>query len=132
MKIKEAYCSYEVSKLLKEKGFEEDTNTWYNLEDGNPEFIEGYVKISNVDFVANDENCCSAPTHQMACAWLREKYGYHISILWNCGDRTGKETFIWGINNINNFEDKGYNGIGSNVYEETVEKALKYALENLI
>lgn len=122
--IKEAYCSFEISKLLKEKEFDEKTTTYF--ED------EVLCRGEWFEWNRSPLGHVAVPTLQMACAWIREKYGFHISILWNCGDRTGKETFIWGINNINNFEDKGYNGIGSNVYEETVEKALKYALENLI
>ena len=124
--IQEAYVSFETAKLLKEKGFKEECYTFYEYNS------KGFYREERVSWNTSYSKDCAAPTHQMAMEWLREKYGYHISILWNYEDRTGKEAFIWGINNINNFEDKGYNGIGSNIYGETVEAAIKYVLENLI
>ena len=125
--IKEAYCSYELSKLLKEKGFDESINTWYNMDDNSPEFVEGYIKLSDTDFVANDEDSYSAPTHQMAMAWLREKHNMHVDIDPSEGD--------WYPCVI---ELETWSSLTSgkmpicNSYEKAVEVGLKYALENLI
>lgn len=123
--IKEDYCSYEISKLLKEKGFDESIHTWYNTDDGSPEFIEGYIKMSNADFAANDEDSCSAPTHQLACAWLRGK-GYHIYVdyntKYNCWHRHIQETstgIVWSLGGLKSHDD-------------AIENAIKYALEVLI
>ena len=114
---------------LKEKGFDEPCRSYFI---DNVDYIDSSYSTEELTDLNMGVWETLRPTHQMAMSWLKKKYGYHISILWNCGDRTGKETFIWGINNINNFEDKGYNGIGSNIYGETVEAAIKYCLENLL
>ena len=62
--ITEDYCSYEVAKLLKEKGFNEDIHTVYE-----PTFN----KFFNYPLKPNSySNVIAAPTHQMAMKWLRE------------------------------------------------------------
>lgn len=143
--IKEAYVSFEIAKLLKEKGFDEDIHTWYKFEDGESEFIEGYIKISNVDFVANDEDSYSAPTHQMACAWLREKHLIHVYAEHRAffqEKKPKKLYYHWmpfvktlphcQINKIGFPKDTISLDVYCNTYEEAVGAALKYALENLI
>jgi len=125
--IKEAYCSYEISKLLKKKGFDERTLYHYTNCDVLQHNIV-YNQYKNSEIL----NAYSAPTHQMACAWLREVYKLHIAILWDCGVCVGKNSFCYHIYRIDNYEDKGYNKIGFDYYEEAVEAALKYCLENLI
>ena len=129
--IKEAYCSYEVSKLLKEKGFDACVYTCYSVEEY-PQFM------TMVDYVVQDEiyerfgkDCCliQAPTHQMAMAWLREVHNIHCTIdIGYCG----KAVYF---SNIFSTKKSGalYNETGYyNSYEEAVETALKYTLENLI
>ena len=63
--IHEAYVSYEISLLLAEKGFEEET-TWYYNSKGVCEPFSAWVEAKPYDY-------SPMPTHQMACAWLREK-----------------------------------------------------------
>ena len=130
--IKEAYCSYEVSKLLKEKGFNEKCRGGYHCEfDDNDNPIVMLEKWTaqpyNNDFV--DEGfLCSAPTHQMAMAWLREVHG--IDVVIEISDPSVKDRkyycMIWDGNNNSYILDL------FNSYEECVEAALKYSLENLI
>lgn len=70
--IKEAYCSFEISKLLKEKGFNENVRAWYNI----------YDKV-NIDFRVSPDAPhlqIPCPTHQMTMAWLREVHNIHIEI----------------------------------------------------
>ena len=70
--IKEAYVGFEVAKLLKEKGFNESCYGRYSIR--SKEFHLDCTKAYN-----NGSNfMCSAPTHQMAMDWLREKHGFHI------------------------------------------------------
>ena len=70
----EAYVSYEVAKLLEEKGF--DT----------PSYITGHVYSehgtlqSNTSFRSVKNNYITACTQQMAMRWLREKHNIYISI----------------------------------------------------
>ena len=74
--IKEAYCSYEVSKLLKEKGFDEECFGAYTETNHNITMFTGLIKNSEYG-----NAMYTAPTHQMACAWLREKHNILISII---------------------------------------------------
>jgi len=138
--IKEAYCSYEVAKLLKEKGFNEYClkNYWSSdkeLHDWKWEL--SYNRNSDENRNTKD---CAAPTQQMAMKWLREKHNLYIGINIEVGDIQmlpsydfeetvlgytfviyDKETLIWV------FKDKTPRS-----YEDAVEAAIKYALKNLI
>ena len=123
--IQEAYCSYEISRLLKEKGFNEKTFTFYIK--GQPYNLQNNfrgIKFSNSEM----ENAHSSPTLQMACAWLREIYG--IDIVIEISDPSVKDRkyycIIWDGNNDSYILDL------FNSYEEAVEAALKYVLEKLI
>ena len=64
--IKERFCSYEVAKLLKEKGFDVECYGRYSTRS----------KEFHFDATRRCENkglfVIAAPTHQMACNWLRE------------------------------------------------------------
>ena len=129
--ITEDYVSFETAKLLKEKGFDEDINFWYN-ENGNEIFYQQKYDIMYNWRVRQGLEIYQCPTLQMAMKWLREVHKLHITILWDCGAYTGKNSFYYHINRIDNYEDKGYNKIGFNSYEQTAEEAIKYCLKNLI
>ena len=66
--MKEAYVSFEVAKVLKEKGFNWECRTCY--EHGE---LKTEVFRRDVNWNGRHEvwELMSAPTHQMACAWLR-------------------------------------------------------------
>ena len=133
--IKEAYCSKEVSILLKEKGFNEKCRGGYHYEfddNDNPivMFEEWMTQPYNNDFV--DEGfLCSAPTHQMAMAWLREKY--NVVIVIDVCRETGREGFYcWQLED-NRTGDWIVNIVGEcPTYEQACEEALKYCLEKII
>ena len=75
--ITETYISFEVAKLLKKKGFDEECYTFYEYDSG--------------DFYREERNpCCNsysddytAPTLQMAMKWLREVHNVNIEIHYN-------------------------------------------------
>ena len=121
--MKEAYCSYEISKLLKEKGFDEPCRSYF-ISDSD-EYRKCTVDITS-------KNCISGqilrPTHQMACAWLREVHNIFIEII------IFRENMIhYRFKILNRNCEKIYIDGGSQFsYEEAVEAALKYSLENLI
>ena len=119
--VEEAYCSFEVARLLKEKGFNEPT--WTRYEDDN-EVIFG----NKYDWNKSPMGQTSAPTHQMAIAWILEKYNVSIEVSvlkHNCWCYT-----IYKI--LSNKVEELYNdGIFESHYKCT-DKALKYSLENLI
>ena len=129
--MKEAYCSLEVAKLLKEKGFDEPCSKFYKF--GSDELFKGTTLCNSQLKGAEIYNAC---THQMACAWLREvhnKYcdvGYDIDLKWFFQIIDLKETVEYDYP-----ETKYYHAENStefNSYEEAVEAAIKYCLENLI
>lgn len=115
--IKEAYCSKEVAKLLKEKGFDVEKCTI------------AYYCDCLVDYTmfgyCGDEELIFTPTHQVAMAWLRENYKLHFVIVYN-------QEYEVSIMTIENNPRCKCRSIVKNTYEEVVEAALKYTLENLI
>ena len=100
--LKEDYCSYEVAKLLKEKGFNEPIRCWYdNFQD----FHEEGVRMSNTD--------CLPPT--IMDHWEGYIDSFEISIY-------SHASTIIVPNEIIHHTD----------YIEAIEAALKFCLENLI
>ena len=124
--IKEAFVSFEVARLLKEKGFCEKTIPFY---EGNGKFCSRIGNVCQPHDWNNDRFVFfSAPTHQMAMGWLREEKGVDCFI--EVSDITARPrkyyTIIWDIDN------KSYIIDLFETFEEAVEAALKYSLENLI
>ena len=119
--IQEAYCSFEVAKLLKEKGFNEHSAASYDLEG---KLLEGsaYWNKTPVWY--------ASPTHQMAMKWLREVHHIAINIGW--GEIFEDQYKWWCI--ILNMDNGSIlcEEIYCASYEEAVETALKYVLENLL
>lgn len=124
MDLQEDYCSIEIVKLLKEKGFKCGAT-----------YSKGFVKDGD-GFVGGLVRHEDKITHQMAMKWLREVHnkhcdiGYDIDLGWFFQIIDLKETVEYDY-----LETKCYhteNEIGFNSYEEAVEAAIKYSLENLI
>lgn len=112
----EDYCSYELSQLLKEKGFEGVCEYAYSNK-GN------YFEVDRGSF---DEVYCLRPTLQMAMKWLREVHKVFFCV--HPDYPISKDYMV-------EFYDEGRpSGCFGNypTYEESVEAALKYSLENLI
>ena len=138
--INEDFCSFEVAKLLKEKGFNEKCRGSYHSEfddNDNPIVMleEWTAQPYNNDFV--DEGfLCSAPTHQMAMKWLREVYKLEVRSTYDYD----KDSWWGNINPMFEETDENTNvyqkalrfDYQGKSYEEAVEAALKYCLENLI
>ena len=129
--ISEDYCSFKLSKLLKEKGFDWMCNGYYNKddEDSEPYFGDGEGADNwNNQAPSVRDLWFSAPTHQMAMKWLREKHIYICPIpAYSHGDGT----WSWGCD-IWAGDNYEYTIREEETYEEAVEAALKYSLENLI
>jgi len=126
--IKEAYVSFEVAKLLKDKGFNVPCCRRYN---GDSMITQSALHSTPYYQEEKTSGYVLCPTHQMAMAWLREKHNIHIEfiIFWMLriyysvdivNFQIGKE--IKRIKTLPNFDS----------YEEAVEAAIKYCLENLI
>lgn len=133
--IQESYCSFEVSKLLKEKGFIDIEHVKY--------YDKGVLKPSttytrdNYSFVeAGIEEYCTAPTHAIAIEWIRVNFGIMIFCDKSDGSyfsyikheeypHDSKLHINWAeiTNNIN---------MKCNTPQEATEAALLYVLTNLI
>ena len=121
--MKEDYVSYEVAKLLKEKGFDELCSSLYNIKTEEATPPREYV------FNGDWSGYILRPTLQMAMKWLRENHDIFIVI------RRGLTGTGW-VYSHEIYKDSqclyAQYGASYNTYEEAVEKALKFSLENLI
>lgn len=125
---KEAYVTFEVAKLLRDKGF--DT----------PSYITGHVYSehgtlqSNTSFKSVTMDYITACTQQMAMRWLREKYNIYISIQPDFpSDKDYKMCWCCSVDVLHEdcISTKWYQCY-IETYEEACEAAIKYCLENLI
>ena len=123
--ITEDFVSFEIAKLLKEKGFEENCAALYHLRTG--EIIQ-----QGVGYVFNNsqwENFVSAPTLQMAMKWLREVHHLTVDVFhfsnWKVIIKTIPDDYFKA--------DYDYPELKpAETYEQACESGIKYCLENLI
>ena len=136
--ITEDYVSFAVSKLLKEKGFDEACDKKYFGDDcSGPSYIRerwedggDVCPMSNSDLDDGSKYAdISAPTLQMAMKWLRLIYHIHIRLV-NSTDESYRYEIYPRKSKYNSccFSDKSY----YETYEQACEAAIKYCLENLI
>lgn len=131
--ITEDYVSYNIAKLLKEKGFNWDCKT-----------MKFYPEP---DYDQESPNGVYAPTLQTAMKWLREVHNMHIEI--EAIKPHGRDVLLrsavpldgvkyhasivytdkWD-EDLNEFKWKGIPS--SDSYEQACEKTIKYCIENLI
>ena len=129
--IKERLCSYKLSKLLQEKGFDAECANWYVDEELDVSTINDCIgPQSNSDHWAEDFEC-TAPTHQMAMDWLRIVYRINIIIL---PSRTDVNFFRYQIIYSPNPLDDIFCPTAHYCHEygQAVEEACRYALEFLV
>lgn len=135
--ITEDYVSYEVAKLLKEKGFDEICDHYIDChweEDG----VLLHIPCKSSDLLFG----YMCPTHQMAMKWLREKHNIHISVspivdyVEDADRRKYMENVYWAFDFMNSesgeFIEIPNNDYRFGTYDEAVEAALKYCLTELI
>lgn len=126
--IDEDYVSFEIAKLLKEKGFDEDEDCFgFYDEKGSIHFCQTFG-----DIPYDEDTCIDAPTLQMAMKWLRERNWFIciIPLAFYCGEKAVKFGYnIWADDNL---EVDEFSTPKFNTYEEVCEAAIKYCLKNLI
>lgn len=143
MNITEDYTSFEIVKLLKEKGFCENTEheIWYVIK----QFSTGchwnscMYKVGDITKEYNDDCCIPMPTLQTAMKWLRDVHNIFICIIPSeVGAGVMDYTYVLYKIDAKNFyfEDLCIQGRAENIneisYEKAIEAAIKYCLENLI
>ena len=123
--ITEDYVSFETAKLLKEKGFNEDS--WFHYDVDGDIVMKGYRLNMPEDI--------PAWTLQMAMKWLREVHRLIISPKYNeVKDERGLLYSMWFFDILpisKTLPVVEYNQ-SYDTYEEACEAAIKYCLENLI
>ncbi len=136
----EDYCSYEVAKLLKEKGFDKPCACCY--KGGNLKTIWhdtfGEVRPQDWNNLSQEEynciglsswfGCISTPIHQKVRKWLREIHG--IDIIIEISNLICKNRKYYCM--IYDRDNNSYILDLFNSYEEAEDAAIKYCLENLI
>lgn len=123
--ITEDFCSFELAKQLKEKGFTEPCYRWYDDKGTvSAKFINPDIPL---DYASRDNYLC--PTHQMAMKWLRNKQIYIRIVEDVFGKSFRFEIYSKNPNiKINYYVSECY----EDTYEDAVEAALKYYVENMI
>lgn len=137
--ITEDYVSFEIAKLLKEKGFNEPCECFYDTENNDVSIVNGWMDISNSELEKKEFVCYSAPTLQMAMKWLREMHKLHIILdihwLYFVNQNGWMYTISRILENGNEYVDSKGDENDKNfysTYEEAAEAAILYCLKNLI
>ena len=147
--IKEDYVSFEIAKLLKEKGFDSKcSKVWIYSKSINPDinaqlmcaqyFMEGESLIDNddIDIVLSVKevygNAYLAPTFQMAMKWLREVHKLYINVCPCVEGYYWTEKWHSYVENLKKRYPFGRFICTFNSCEQATEAAIKYCLENII
>lgn len=125
--ITEDYVSFEIAKLLKEKGFDVPVKNYFSLNKDailhNLDKKYGAKKNWNAF-----EICISRPSQYLALKWLREMHAICIEVCRNINTFYYSYRVIQGSSFVRLLDwSDSYDN-----YEQAVEAALKYTLENLI
>ena len=141
--ITEDYVSFETAKLLKEKGFDNNTNCYY-IEDFNDLYYSPIRENHNASIENNEFDVhinissgkMSAPTLQMAMKWLRKIHNiiivptqYHKYMKKKVCDEFHYGCLIFKLNTDCPLSDDNFL---NKKYEKSCDSAIKYCLENLI
>ena len=125
--ITETYCSFEVSKLLKEKGF--DVKCEYFFNEGS-----GWRLQNDYLIRSGDDMIIETPTHALAIEWIRVNWGlwvqpyqHYTKYSWDVMQYEYKGHYNVSIANGRTFHSECYASP-----QEATEAALLYTLTNLI
>lgn len=128
--ITEDYCSFETSKLLKEKGFDAPCLSYFWTEENGANISYCETPFTNQQLYSGQT---LRPTLQMAMKWLREVHHCVICITpltFYCGEIVSSWGYcIWADDNAE-VDEESSSRLES--YEESCEAAIKYCLNNLI
>lgn len=120
--ITEDYCSFEVSKLLKNKGFSVGSFDYYT-EHGSPRY--DHYNTYNMEEEERKSGYIEMPAHAIAIKWIRENFQLSIEIAWK---NTGK-IFFGTIYPISPLGGTVEFTIGASTHEEATENALLHILK---
>ena len=126
--ITEDYVSFETAKLLKEKGYCNESIVFYKE---NGELIHYNVPLNNKGISDTLGVFYEAPTLQMAMKWLRKEKG--IAIIPVLSSILDNEKFLWDIKIVVAKTGEKYSqGWIYEKQEDAFNTAIKYCLESLV
>ena len=132
--ITEDYCSYEVAKLLDKMSLEMPFDMYVNKD--NVFMTNHYACLTMEDYADRfHDEFIRTCTHQKAMKWLREKYDLHIIAYPYKAEYKGNVSTKWCCIVYKTYNQLGcekYTNETLNSYEDAVEAAIRYSLENLI
>lgn len=120
--MKDPYVSLKVAKLLKEKGFDWETDYYYRKHGSDVEQLTLY------ELNYEREKFIEAPTQQMACDWLEETHGLFIKIGRSMDINSN---YYYSYNVLDKDNTSQIKSIRPSK-KDAIESALEYALINLI
>ena len=141
--ITEDYVSFETAKLLKEKGFNVETEhkMWYVIK----QFSTGchwnscIYKEGDITREHDKDYCIAMPTLQMARKWLLEKHKLYIEIRitnHSMSNLIDIPKYYWVLFDATTVKWLGESTINKPIAfdspEEGYEEAIKYCLKNLV
>lgn len=140
--IKESYCSFEVSDLLKKADFHVPVRTYSNIHDKHKLIHEGFdseywgdnrIKDWNADIIGIKPftGFMSRPTHVIAIEWICVNFGIWIY----ASSKDDFSEWVWRIDfdNWDMYKNKATSELAFYpTPQDATEAALKYVLENLI
>lgn len=128
--ITEDYVSFEVAKLLKEKGFS-NANCFYSYMEN------GGTKVTHWE---NELNLYPKPTLQTAMKWLRETHGIEVIVDVCKVGEDHRTMYAWtpvAVKEdrleypVSQTDGTVFGGLCDG-YGQAVEKGIEYCLENLV
>ena len=132
--IHDEIVTYEVAKLAKEKGFNVPIDRYYHIYDDVIEVRYSLEMTSDgcADFYNSLNRCrCAAPTQSLLQRWLRD-YGFGEAEVRHWPE-TNKYPHHYGWEVKDNLGDlMSFSSKMFDTYEQALEDALKYTLENLV
>lgn len=122
--MNEDYVSFEVAKLLKEKGFDWECQAFYN--------INGVLAASPVHTI-NDEledSDIACPTLYTAQKWLREERGIEVVIVPYDAQKRTYQFHVWDYKGLVNFIEPSSKSDGNhNDYGQCLNDGILEALK---
>ena len=122
--MREDYITFEIAKLLKEKGFNPQPDSKNGL-------FCMYDKNGNLHYGMYDSNWYWRITHQMVLQWFREVHNIFIEISTSIDLNGDYHYSYFVLDKECKYLRQGYTSFDRK-YEDAVEAAIKYILEKLI
>ena len=122
--LKDAYCSFDVSLMLRKAGFVEDCHAAYSMRSKEHEL--------HLNTLSNNGSVhqLACPTHQMALDWMRMKYNIHIYVI-PSGNHWEAEIYSFNNDSNNTMSMTHIDHAYGDTDRIAIESALKCTLEKL-